>query len=77
LSEFIDEGGVVRDALWCCDLTTSPTGDAVSVTDRLDEIVARYGDDHVVSQFVPLARPELVAAVERTQQRLLAAAQST
>ena len=77
LAEFVDEGGPVRDALWCCDLTTSPTGAAVSATDRLDEIVKRYGCHHVVSQFVDLARPELLAAVERTQQRLLLAAQST
>ena len=77
IAEFVDEGGPVRDALWCCDLTTSPTGAAVSATDRLDEIVKRYGCHHVVSQFVDLARPELLAAVERTQQRLLLAAQST
>jgi hypothetical protein len=77
LAEFVDEGGVVRDALWCCDLTTSPVGEAMLVTDRLDEIVTRYGRDHVVSQFIHLARSELLGAVERTQERLLVAAQST
>lgn len=72
LETFNDEGGPVRDALWYCDLTTSPLGERVSVPDRLGEIVARYGDGHVVAQFVELARPELLAAVERTERRLMA-----
>jgi putative nucleotidyltransferase with HDIG domain len=72
LAEFIDEPGAMRDALWCCDLTTSPHGEVVTVHARLDEIVARYGSQHLVSEFIRQARPELLGAVERTQDRLLA-----
>ena len=48
---------------------------AVSVSDRLAEIQQRYGQDHVVTQFVDVARTELLGAVERTE-ALLASAES-
>jgi hypothetical protein len=35
---FPDEGGALRDALWYCDLTTSPDGQPVSAPDRIAEI---------------------------------------
>lgn len=74
LLEFADEGGALRDALWYCDLTTSPDGEPVSVADRLAEIQSRYGRGHVVTRFVDVARAELVGAVERTERHLARAA---
>jgi hypothetical protein len=46
LSEFPDESGELRDALWFCDLTTSPDGVPVSARDRISEIQERYGSGH-------------------------------
>jgi len=73
LTVFPDECGSLRDALWYCDLTTSPDGDAVSVRDRIAEIKERYGPGHILTQFITDGAPELLAAVERTQRRLTGA----
>jgi HD domain len=67
---FPDECGPLRDALWYCDLTTSPDGQPVSAPDRIAEIKARYGPGHTVTQFITDGAPELLAAVERTESRL-------
>ena len=74
LSCFCDEGGVIRDALWYCDLTTSPDGDGdeVRVRERLQEIQQRYGATHLVTRFITEASNELIAAVDRTAERLAA-----
>ena len=72
LSCFCDEGGVIRDALWYCDLTTSPDGNEVRVRERLQEIQQRYGATHVVTRFITGASDELIAAVDRTAERLAA-----
>jgi hypothetical protein len=53
-------------------MTTGPTGDSVSVTDRLAEILKRYPPEHPVHRAIMLASAELVASVRRTQQRLAA-----
>ena len=68
---FPDEGGTLRDALWYCDLTISPNGQPVSAPDRIAEIKARYGQGHIVTRFISDGAPELLAAVERTESRLL------
>lgn len=47
---FPDERGLLRDALWYCDLTTSPDGQPVSAPDRIVEIKARYGPGHIVTR---------------------------
>jgi hypothetical protein len=74
LAEFEDEGPtVLRDALWWADMTTDPDGGVTSVVDRVAEIQERYGPDDVVSCFIRRARPELEAAVKRTEERLTAA----
>jgi hypothetical protein len=70
LTEFDDEDGVVRDALWYCDITTSPDGEPVDVAERIAEIKHRYGPDHLVTRFISLATPDLLAAVDRTEQLL-------
>jgi HD domain len=69
---FPDECGVLRDALWYCDLTTSPDGQTVSAPDRIAEIKERYGPSHIVTRFITDGTPELLAAVERTERRLAA-----
>jgi putative nucleotidyltransferase with HDIG domain len=70
LAVFPDEGGAPRDALWYCDLTTSPDGNPVSAQDRIAEIKERYGPGHIVTQFITYAAPELLAAVDSTDRRL-------
>nr|WP_093940532.1 hypothetical protein [Actinoalloteichus hoggarensis] len=74
LDEFPDEGPTpVRDALWWADMTTSPDGVPVTFDERISEIQRRYGPEDLVSRFIREAEPELRAAVERTERRLLAA----
>ena len=70
LAVFPDEGGPVRDALWYCDLTTSPDGEPVSARERIAEIKERYGPGDIVTQFITEGAAELLAAVERTERRL-------
>ena len=52
--EYPCEESAIADALWYCDMTTSPDGDRLPASSRLDEIKMRYGPDHVVT------RPSLV-----------------
>ena len=70
LAAFPDERGALRDALWYCDLTTSPDGEPVRAGDRIAEIKQRYGAGHIVTRFITEGAPELLAAVERTERRL-------
>jgi putative nucleotidyltransferase with HDIG domain len=72
VAEFPDEGGVVRDALWYCDLTTSPDGKPVGAGERIAEIKERYGPGDIVTRFITEGASELLAAVERTERRLAA-----
>jgi hypothetical protein len=69
-AEFPREQSSVGDALWYADLTVGPDGESVTVEERLAEIIERYGTGHVVSLSVEKARPELLAAASRTEQRL-------
>lgn len=70
--EFRREESPTADALWYCDMTTGPDGQDFEVHDRLDEIRSRYGPRHVVTRFIERARPEIIAAVRRTEERLAA-----
>ncbi|MCR3746696.1 hypothetical protein LX88_000634 [Lentzea californiensis] len=54
-------------------MTTTPDGDLTNVHDRIEEIQKRYGPEDLVTFFIRQAKPELVAAVERTEERLRAA----
>ncbi|MEU7004478.1 HD domain-containing protein [Nonomuraea sp. NPDC046570] len=77
LDEFPDEGSTaVRDALWYCDLTTTPDGETTSARERISEIKERYGPKSLVTQFITEAGPELMAAVDRTERRLAIIASS-
>lgn len=70
LAQYELEDSPVMDALICADLTTSPDGNPVTFSDRLDEILVRYPPDSVVHRAMVNATPTLEAAVERTRKRL-------
>lgn len=64
------------DALTYADMTTGPQGQLVAATDRIAEILSRYGPDDPVHRAVTRSRADLLAAVQRTQGRLAAVADS-
>jgi HD domain len=68
--EFPSPDPTLNDALAYCDMTTTPTGNVVSVHDRLSEIVKRYGPQDVVTRFIGRAKPQLISSVDRTEHRL-------
>ena len=70
VDEFPRDDSLPHDELCFCDITTSPDGELVTVEERLAEIRQRYGPGHVVSRFVDLAEPELVAIVRRVEAQL-------
>jgi predicted hydrolase (HD superfamily) len=72
--EFPAASMVLNDALAYCDMTTDPSGNKVSVHDRLAEIRERYGPHSIVTRFTHNAEPCLIASVKRTNCRLLPAA---
>lgn len=61
---------VYDDALCYCDMTTGPAGEDVSPSERLEEIQERYGPGHVVTEWAERSRPEILAAVARTEERM-------
>ena len=73
-AEFPQEQSAAADALWYADLTTGPGGEPLTVEERLAEIAERYGPSELVTRSVDRARPQLIAAVRRTEARLAAAA---
>lgn len=68
LAAFPDEGGPVRDALWYCDMTTSPDGEPMSFEDRMAEVRARREPDDPVVRALAVNGPERAAAVRRTEE---------
>ena len=73
MRQFTDEEGPVRDALWTCDMTTSPVGRPVSFNERLMEIKQRYGEEHTVPRAIEAAGDEIRACICRTRERAHAA----
>ncbi|MFJ2759667.1 HD domain-containing protein [Nocardioides sp. NPDC087217] len=69
LEEFTRPPGEYEDAVCFCDMTTGPDGATVDAHDRLDEIEVRYGPDHLVTRFIRRARPEILSAVSRVDDR--------
>ncbi|MDQ1039660.1 putative nucleotidyltransferase with HDIG domain [Streptomyces sp. V3I8] len=69
--EFELERPDLVDALVYCDMTTTPDGTPTTPAARLDEIVKRYGPDTIVGRFIQRASPEIYAASERVQSRLV------
>lgn len=70
LREFPRDDRLPHDALLYCDLTTGPTGERLSIDERLVDIRARYGPEHLVSRFITVAEPEMRAAVLRAEELL-------
>jgi hypothetical protein len=70
LAAFQDERSAVSDALGYCDLTTGPTGQRVTVVERLEEIERRYGSASLVARALEDASEALFAMVRRTETRL-------
>ena len=70
LIAFIDERSPVSDALAFSDLTTGPTGERVTVAERLGEIERRYGTGSLVVRALEDASPTLEAMIGRTEARL-------
>lgn len=70
LAEFPPEESVVADALTFADMTTSPTGQPVTVEDRLAEILDRYPPTDPVHQAISESSEQLRAAVARVEARL-------
>ncbi|MBC6456348.1 HD domain-containing protein [Actinomadura sp. HBU206391] len=62
--EFVPAPPPLAKALIYCDMTTSPNGAPLSVEQRLAEIRARYGADHLVSRSIEIASPHLINAVQ-------------
>jgi len=67
LELFPCEVSLIADALTYCDLTTSSTGEHISLQERLDDIFRRYDENHIVSQAIRQAIPYLSGIVERVQ----------
>ena len=70
LAQFAEEYGPVRDALWYCDMTTSPDGRPVSFADRIGEIRARRQSADPVVRALAANGVERAAAVRRTEELL-------
>jgi hypothetical protein len=70
LARFAEEHGPVRDALWYCDMTTSPDGRPVSFIDRIREICARRQSADPVVRALATNIGERAAAVRRTEELL-------
>jgi putative nucleotidyltransferase with HDIG domain len=70
LAEFDDDHGRLRDALWYCDMTTSPDGHPTTLDDRLTEIRQRRGPDDPVVRALAINIDERRAAVRRTHRLL-------
>jgi hypothetical protein len=60
----------LADVLIYADMTTGPTGETMTVDERIAEILTRYPEGDPVHQAVAAAAPELRAAVARVQERL-------
>lgn len=73
MRRYPDDADAVRDALWACDMTTSPVGEEVDFEERLREITERYGADHTVPRAIAAAGDEIRAAIRRTRGRVRAA----
>jgi hypothetical protein len=54
-------------------MTTSPTGQRITLAGRLAEIAERYGAEHLVVRCLQRAHDHLAGAVRRTEERLRAA----
>jgi putative nucleotidyltransferase with HDIG domain len=71
LNRFRREEGAVTDALVHADMAAGPSGERMSLRERLDDIERRHLEDPLTLRRARVARrPALVQAVQRTEQRL-------
>ena len=68
--EFKPAPGDLAGALTYCDMTTSPDGHMLPVEQRLDEILARYGPEHLVTRSIKRSSPQIAAAVAVVARKL-------
>ena len=59
------EYSALADALTYCDMTTSPTGREITFEERIDDILSRYDETHLVAKAIREAVPSLALAIER------------
>jgi hypothetical protein len=65
LEEFDPPSEERLDALNLCDLATSPTGEGVTLPERIEEILRRYSAEHPVHRAVTRCQGELVLSCRR------------
>lgn len=70
LEEFPLRPHLPHDELLYCDLTTGPTGEVVTVEDRLGDVKRRYQPDDVVHRFITIAEGQLLAATRRAEAKI-------
>ena len=70
MAEFADEYSLVRDALWCLDMTTGPAGESLPLASRLEDLRARLGAGHPAATAAGMAAPQLEAAIRRVHDRI-------
>lgn len=68
--EFAVPSRSLLEALVYCDMTADIDGRPVEVEQRLDEILTRYGHDHIVNRSVRRSAPILRRAVGNIRQKL-------
>lgn len=72
LARFVDTPGPIRDVLWVADVTSGPCGEQFTIAQRLDDVTARYGPNHLVSECMALAAMAAAAALRRLSERAAA-----
>lgn len=69
IAEFVPVDGLLFDALTYSDMTTSPDGRTVTFEARVEEILSRYGPDHLVSRCMTRAVPRLSWSIAQVDAR--------
>ena len=70
LAEFEYQQNLLSDALTTADQTTGPNGRPMTVTERIDDMLARHGDDSPNARAHPERGPYLFGAARRVAVRL-------
>ena len=70
LEEFPLRPQLPHDELLYCDLTTGPTGEIVTIEDRILDVKRRYEPNHLVHRFITIAEGQLLAAARRAEAKL-------
>jgi HD superfamily phosphodiesterase len=69
-AQFRREASMVDDILTYCDMHTGPDGSHVDLAQRLSEVRARYGDDHVVVRGLAGSSDRIEGAISRVEKAL-------